>query len=409
MMKGMKITMKSIIKKLSQLFIFGILCFCLCVIGKTKAYASNAGIVEVTYIDYEEAYILIQPHNNTKVYYSDVKETAWNEVEGKKTPTGLLMLDISWISTSSDYELHLKGDDNETIVELILPKQNKAFSATFDKLDGRLIIDNENGASYFEWRKSTSYEWNQYVPVSQYGSAGESFLQAVEEMRVKGGKIYVRIPQTTGTGINNVGKRASREVLVTITKRANAPTVKINNTKLTLSTMVKHEYKIYSIGGVLTGNTKWLDADKMMSVKEVAPSALFATSPNKTQEVVLAIRTKATEKAPYSKTQYLTIPAQEKAPKGYTVSYSDTQYLLYFSQASKTNIYQYVVVKENQIFNEETAAWKSVNGAKTVTLSSKTTPAGSTIYIRMKGNTGTTAVPFSFSTECAALTVKYSK
>lgn len=389
-----------------QTLLFVLMCLFLPMMIKTEAKA--ASIVEVKQINYDEAYMLIEPNGNTKVYYSDAKEEVWNEVEGKKLASGYLVLDISWISVTSDYELHLKGDDVETVVSVTLPKQNKSFSVSFDKLDGILIFENEAGAKYFEWRKSTAYDWSNPVPVSMSGTSGKTFLQQIEELRVKGAKIYVRLPQTVGNSATSAGKRQSKEVLVTIPKRNNAPSVTINSTKLTLNTKTTQEYKVYSIGGTLTGANKWLEAEKNMSVTEIAPYALYTEKNTNPRDVIIAIRTKETEKATYSKTLYLTIPAQETAPKEYTISYSDTQYLVYFSQASKYNSYQYCVVKEGKIFNPANASWKSVSSAKTVTFSKRTYPEGSKIYIRKKGNTATSTVAFSFPSMYVEHTMKYS-
>ena len=56
-------------------------------------------------------------------------------------------MDISWISTNSDYELDLKGSDDETVVSVELPKCNTALKVTFDKIDGIIEFANEEGST----------------------------------------------------------------------------------------------------------------------------------------------------------------------------------------------------------------------------------------------------------------------
>ena len=262
-------------------------------------------------------------------------------------------------------------------------------------------------ASTFQWRKSTSYEWSNTIDIAQVSSASNLFLDELEAMRVSGAKLYVRIPQTKGTSATDTGERSSKEVLVTIPKRASAPKVSLNVSKLTLSTKDTMEYKIYSIGGVLTENRNWITADKTMKLEDIVPSSAKSSTSILTKELVVMFRTAETEKKSYSKTMYLTIPAQGVAPTEVIESYTSSKYSLAFPEASKKNPYQYTVVKPGATFNADTASWKSVVSNKAINFTTKNAPAGSVIYVRLKGVSETSSTSLKLPSNHKAFTVKY--
>lgn len=337
--------------------------------------------VEVKEINYDESTILIQSNGNTKVYYSDSKQIYWYEVEGKANSAGYLELDISWISEKSDYVLCLKGSEVDTIVKLTLPAANSDLSVSFDKMTGKLEFEDEGTGKTFQWRKDNSYLWSSAENIKQ----SESFLNQLEEFRIKGCKIIIRLPQVKGTSATNVGNRASREVKVTISKRGNAPTAKVSSNKLYVTTKDSMEYLIYAIGGTETGNTKWTTASKNMSISKLAPGAIYSDSNKTPKDVVIAIRSSETERKPYSKLTYITIPAQDKAPDTVVESYTSSTYMLSFGDASDEKVYQYAIVKPGASWNERKASWRTVKSPKTVVLKLSSYPVGTKVYVRIKG------------------------
>ena len=318
---------------------------------------------------------------------------------------GFIFLDISWIKNTTDYTLNLKGSDNESVVSVVIPASNQKLSVKFDKLTGFLVFDNEDGAYEFQWRKSTSYEWSDVIHISQYDE--DDFLDDLEALRSNGSKIYVRIPQTPGTSASDVGVRPSKEVLVTLTKRANAPKVTLNVTNLTLSTTDAMEYKVYSVGGVVTNSKRWTSAMKTMSLNDIIPSTAKSSRSLVTKEVVILFRFEETDTKPYSKTQILTIPAQRSAPTEVIEGYTSSKYSLTFTDASSSNPYQYVIVKSGDTFDENTASWKNVTSSKAVSFTTKLAPAGSKIYVRYKGIAETSKTSLQLPSLITSYTVTY--
>ncbi|WP_066720674.1 hypothetical protein [Clostridium sp. Marseille-P299] len=382
-----------------------LLCGLFALASPMVASAKDASEVSIASVDYDTLEMKIALNGNQKVFYSDSNGKTWNEVEGSSS-NGFIYLDISWVKSTADYTMKLKGSENDSVISAIIPAGNQKLSVKFDKLTGNLVFDNEDGAYAFQWRKATSYDWSDPVDISQYGE--DEFLDQLEALRVNGTKIYVRIPQIVGTSESDMGDRPSKEVAVTLTKRDNAPKVSVNVTKLTLSTTDAMEYQIYSVDGVLTNSKKWTNAMKNMTLDEIIPSTAKSSKFAVTKEVVILFRYEETDTKPYSKTQTLTIPAQRTAPTEIIEGYTSSKYNLTFADASASNPYQYVVVKQGETFDENTAAWKNVTSSKAISFTAKTAPAGSKVYVRYKGISETTKTSLKLPSISTSFTVTYT-
>lgn len=383
------------------------------VVHAVVADTTVVGEVSVKEIDYEAGTITINPNGNVKVYYSDGAQSSWTQIEGNKDENGYLLMDISWISTNSDYELTLKGSENKTVVSVELPKCNTTLKVTFDKIDGIIEFANEEGASYFEWRKaSATGEWMK-APMELLDATGadkqlaDNFKQQIESMRMKGGKISVRVPQTKGTSASEVGERPSKTVTVSITVRGTAPTVKVKSNTMVVNTTTAMEYRICSVENKeQSGN--WIECDKNMTVSELANVAV-SESGNVGKNVVVAIRKAETEKVPYSKVTYLDIPGQRIAPDSGVISVSRTKkkYSIMISDATKEKNYQYAVVKVGKEVEDSKLSWKNVTSSKAVNFSSSAYPDGSVIYIRLKGKDKSTTSSLQLPSAYMKKTISY--
>lgn len=393
------------LKQLSYIFCSVFLCALFALATPKVASANGALEVSVVSIDYDMLEMKIALNGNQKVFYSDSNKKIWNEVEGTSSD-GFIYLDISWIKNTSDYTMNLKGSENDSVVTIEIPASNQKLSVKFDKLTGFLVFDNEDGAYEFQWRKATSYEWSEIINIAQFDE--DDFLDDLEALRANGSKIYVRVPQTKGTSAIDAGERPSKEVLVTLTKRANAPRVSVNVTNLTLSTTEAMEYKIYSVGGVVTNSKRWTNAMKTMSLDDIIPSTAKSTSSLVTKEVVILFRFEETDTKPYSKTQILTIPAQRSAPTEVIEGYTSSKYNLTFADASSSNPYQYVIMKQGDTFDENTAKWKSVTSSKPINFTPTSAPAGSKIYVRYKGISETSKTSLKLPSLSTSYTVTYA-
>lgn len=145
-----------------------------------------------------------------------------------------------------------------------------------------------------------------------------------------------------------------------------------------------------------------------MTVEKLAPGALGSAA----QATVVYFRKKATTKAPYSKVCMVEVPAQRPAPVlGTDVSHTsdEKKFYLEFKTASKENQYEYAVVKPNTTFDVAKVSWKAVTASKTISISNKTAPAGSTIYVRKKMVKQTSSTAFQIASMYMTISVTYTQ
>ncbi|MDE6874510.1 MAG: hypothetical protein K2P87_08635 [Lachnospiraceae bacterium] len=351
-------------------------------------------------VDFEELWLEVDAGDNTAVYYSDRAKKVWSEA--LPGADGNYLIDISWIKGTSAAEITLKGDKNEEVVSVQLPARESKYKIKFDKVKGVLTFTYlPDSVTEIQWRKATSYDW-QTVSVEDAVDPDSEFAEELDKLRVAGASIYVRTAgsecELEADGTLDAGIRPGKEIKLSITKRGSAPKVKIDGSRLTLNTTNSMEYST-------DGGRTWEPAEKKLALSKVAPGALGASA----QDVVVWIRKKATSRSPYSKLFVLEVPAQRSAPAGAEVTYEsrDGKFWLTFTQASKTSPYEYTVVKAGNTLDISKASWKSVVAAKTISVSEKTAPAGSKIYVRKKTVKQTTTTEFELASATMEISVSY--
>jgi hypothetical protein len=351
-----------------------------CLTPSVKAGAEEASAISIGIIDYDKLTMQIYNNNNSVVFYS-LDQSAWTEVEGAyNSTTESYTMDISWVSAKSDVTLYFKGGTIKTIKSVTLPMMNSSLKVLFDKAEGEFTFTNAEDSDNFEWRKASDYHWTT-VSLDEASVSYQTFLYSIELLRTKGAKLLFRTSQVLGTSMNDVGARPSKEVTVTISARAAAPSIKVNTSKLTLNTTASMEY--YD-----ERTSLWMECTGTMSLEDVAPAVLFENGAN---SITLMVRRAATTTDTFSKTAFVTIPGQTGAPviggisAEVTYYYMNSKLVLQFNKASASNIYEYAIVKSDVDFTEATARWMSITTSKTMTISSSTAPEGCTIYIRRKG------------------------
>ncbi len=370
-----------------------VLLFLMVIAPTADAKAGTASAVTLGVINYEDLTLQVFNNNNSIVFYS-MDQLNWTEVEGSYE-AGAYLMDISWVSTSLDATLYFKGDSNSSVTMVTIPMQNNDFNVTFDKVEGDFIFDNTDLSDDFEWRKASDYSWKT-VSLDESSSSYRAFLNSVEIFRVKGAKLILRLPQQVGNALE-AGNRPSKEITITIPARADAPNVSVNAARLTLNTTTAMEYYDDATG-------IWMECTKGMAVEEIAPGVLHQ---NGSKSITLKLRTAATEKAPYSKTTLLTIPGQQAAPRigGNTEDisyyYVNSKLTMVFNLASKTNQYEYAILKPGAEFDFAKAGWITVNLSKPMTLSNSVAPDGSTVYLRKKGTDASSARNISLNLSSA--------
>lgn len=353
--------------------------------GSVEAFADETpSAVTIGATDYEMLTMKINKNGNSILYFSTDGKKTWNEVDGIADAGNpdCITMDISWASSTSNTDIYFKGNKNTTVIKVQLPKQISTFKVKFDKVNSNFEMSGYEDRDYFYWRKSTDYNW-QRVPFDTGSAEYASFIEQIKTLRIKGSKLFFKLGQIAGTGINDMGARPSKEVSVAISKLNAAPSVKVNITKLTLNTKITMEYSL------TTSSDVWLDCTKNMELEDIAPEVFYGST--KGQDVSIKFRVAATESKAASLETLLTVSAQEAAP---TIGDSSAKVQVYtdkgkvvlkFKDASKTLPYEYCVIKPDQTFDLSKARWKSVTKAKEIKLSEKTAPSGSEIYVRYKG------------------------
>ncbi len=371
-------------KKLFNKIILFITTFLICLLMSAgiRAAADEITAVSVKAIDYEMLFIKLDDGGNSLVYISTDKKN-WDEIDAYKDSEGLLTMDISWASMSAETTLYFKGNLNTDIEEVKLPARNNSVKVIMDKATGELSFENFDDFLYFQWRKSTDYNWHT-VSMDSSSAAYTELINKIENFRNRGIKLCFRGAAVAGTSAMDVGLRPSKEVTVSVAKRAGAPSISVNIKKMTVNTRETMEYCDNEAD-------LWYDCDKSMSIEDLAADALYK---NGGKTVTIKIRTAETDKKTYSKPATLIIKGQEAAPtlgdstKEVTYYFNNGKLVLQFNKANKDTAYEYALVKADAKYDSTSVSWKTVKSNKLVNISLKKVPAGSKVYIRKKGIAG---------------------
>ena len=350
-----------------------------------KADAATASPVTVSDIDYENFTMKIHKNNNSIVYGSMDKKT-WYELEGV-VDGGVLTIDISWVNATSDVNWYLKGDKNVVNVKVTFPKQSTTFKPKFDKLNGDFEMIGQDDHQYFFYRKTNGYSWQKvYFEKYETLAAGDAeaityaqFKTEIEALRFKGAKLGFRLGQIKGTSAESMGERPSKEVSVSVTKYASAPSIKLNVTTLKFNTKDTMEWTEDFTDEV------WTPCKKNEMLGEMLPEITY---PTLLTSITIYFRVAATQTKPHSLAIAVTIPAQGPPPiKGTDYTYTEDakgKGTLTFPGASPTNMYEYYVCPDTVLFSEYTAKWKTVRSSKPISLSAKMMETGE-LHVRKKG------------------------
>lgn len=357
--------------------------------GKS-AQAANVPL-RIVGIDYENETMTIESQtSDTMLFYSDGKMKTWECAYGTFS-SRTFVLDISWVSKTKDYTISLKGNISETPVSVVLPKQESKLKVTFNCKTEKLEFENVENNRTIYWRKADSTTWH---PIGTAAADQSATINLFKRFYAKGATICFRFGQIPGTWSNGKiepGSRPSKEVKLKLTKQASAPSASVNTTKMTISATDKMEYSV-------DGSAAWTTCTKSgLSISEVAAAAFLADG-RAPKDVKIALRMAATEKKLSSLPREITIKAQEAVPTNVTFEFQNSNTLkmviaelktgegenekVIAEAASKTNPYEYTVVKQGQEL-KDTASWTSVT-SETTTFSKTKVPEGSKIYVRKK-------------------------
>lgn len=343
--------------------------------------AADAALV-ITEIDYEkETLTVASSAGDQYLYYSDAKMKNWECAYGG-FENGTYVLDISWVSKTKDYVLTLKGDKSGEAVSVTLPKQDKTFRAAYNYKTESFSFAGAEGRTVY-WRKADSTVWQPIDAATQ---------QVMRRLYARGAYLYLRTGQIKGgtaNGVLDAGSRPSREVKLSLTKQASAPSLAVKTAEQ-ITVNDKMEYMTDSA-------SEWKPCSgKVLKIAETAPEAYYnGSTPGR--EVQIRVRVAATEKKLPSATGVLTVRAQEAAPSGIKTEFTNVSTLqitiaeqkdadgnVTEKKPSSSNPYEYAIAAKGAVLSED-AKWTSITTEKTK-LSSQKAPEGSTVYIRKRGH-----------------------
>lgn len=346
--------------------------------------------VAVSEIDYDKLTLTVKANSDdNRVYFATSKTAAtWEKIPGDLDNSQKITMDISWVSASKNTTLYLKGDKSDQPCEVVLPKQNTAFKATFNPADNTMKFVNQGEVTDTYWRKSTATTWKKYEENDESKALFESFC-------TKGITLYFRTGQKAGDD-TSAGIRPSKTYTVKIAKRAAAPKVTLDYSKLAFTGVKKTmEYKPSA------SNDAWTPVDSTtLNLSEALPDATKKDNTGSSDEpetVSIDFRIKATTTKTASQVCTIKVPVQENTPNNVALVYTgSTQCKLTaektgegedaIAAASASNPYEYTIfkpLKPDDTLDIAKAKWTTMK-TSSVILSSKTAPEGNVIYVRKK-------------------------
>ena len=362
---------------------------CAFVLGGYTAKA--AATVSVTEIDYEKSTITVElGSGDSELQISDSKQKTWESVTVEPV-SGVVTLDISWIPTTKDYILSLRGDKNKEAVKVKIPRQEKTLKVTYTPSNDSepISITGDNGRMV-QWKKKNSTKWKTYNEAK--------FKKTLSSLVSKGGVIMFRTAPEKGDE-DDPGKRPGKEVSVTIKGKGAAPKILIDDEKLTFTLEKGLEYRFCDEDGKVLDDEEWKPVPSYgdVPIEEIAPEVLSDGTSDGTT-VCIQFRMPAQAKKQVSNTTTVIIPGQKYLRTAEFDSVKEIEYLDYesfkmeFTDASYSNPYEYCIINAKDLREGVTIEsyqeihWVTVSEKKPFVVYRDKNKAteGSLIYIRKK-------------------------
>lgn len=383
---------------------------------------------------------------------SNVKDAAYDLLEGK-------IIDLSWIKKNKDCTIVLvaenekgvltkdikmnmqpvlkvgfaggtteTGTASEPAIGLVpTPKDSKLASENYD---GKVVGSKDVGYLYFykvnpdksialvtpgavQWKKGVNGTWETINT--------ETFPKTLRTFRAKGATLYFQLAGTDAAGEENA-VWASKEVKYGYKKQANAPSVKVDVAKNTLSLKSGQEYRV-KVGAAEYGEwinvtkaygektqkvaidkiyTVFVDADDDEKNATIAKTDIYGAS---AQAITVQVRTAATDKkaAIPSKIKEQKIVAADLGTVEFNVTGSsirveyknpeDTSKGLKVTNEYSVD-YEYAVYDKNA----EPGKFTAFKAGKAITLSTSKYTENSILAVRIAGNKQTGVLPSDTAT-----------
>lgn len=375
------------------------ICLAFLIYRPVTAQAAES-FISVKEINYEDSTMTLKVNQgDTIVYVSDSSKKNWEIVPGDISGSNTIEMDISWVPASKNYIMTLKGNSSTGITSVVIPKQASNFKASYNVAKGSISFSNA-GTRAIQWRKKDSSIWN-VVDTSTISTELGYFA-------TNGASLYFRLAPINGTDSNDVGCRESREVSVTIPKKAAAPSVSINGSKFTIPVKSGMAYRTLGSDGTFTD---WKNITKTSELRlgDIASEAMYSDGSTAQNEVTLQFRTNATSSKQTSHIAEITVPIQEgpvDADKyGISLSYdSSSSALLQVKSASDAMPFEYTIVKPGYELDYLNASWSTIKSAAGVSITKKAAPEESRIYVRKKSIPASDDIAFALASAALKVT-----
>lgn len=398
----------------------GVLVLCICTIAFLSGSTVSQAKVNVS-VDYLEE-DLIASTSGSAIYVSTDKEKTWDRLENTFTSGSSLCarFDISTVLANKEVTVYFRSnllDSSDTFkldgLSAIKGKFGMGVSGAAIAItgvpDGRVVEYRKGNASCWKTMDKT----NKKVAVS-----GSTASLLVDEYTLKGATFTFRLKATTT-------QRVGKEIKVKVTKKANAPNVKVDGSKLMLTGLAagKAEYRIRFGDEYVKVNDKQLPQVSIFGVTRssvttssagvtASKSGITISQPGITAPLLggtFEIRTAKTDKKPASRsrnvivmpqpelTDFSKIKVEAVKPKKVTIA------AITISDASKTKAYEYTLLNASATTVElANVKWVAVN--KTGQIQLKKTngvdPSGALLIVRIKSTTDKTTKVVTPASTC---------
>ena len=365
--------------------------------GGIAAQAAT-GSVSVESVNYDDSTITIRMSSSDHmIFLSNATQKKWEYVPAVITDCGsykLAKMDISWVSLSTNYVMSFKGDVSTEPVKVTIPKRDNSLKVTYNMGTGKMNFTNA-GTKTIEWKKRDCMEWNVYNE--------QTFEAQLAAFIDNGASLMFRVKGSNGSGAD-AGSRPGKEVTVNIPKKSTAPTIVIDDSKMSLSLKKGMAYRYVDENGYpVNEQSGWTEitADCRKTIADLAPAAMYEEGKT-CEDVYIQFYKKATSSSQMSKYRTIMIPAQQDlssadlSAENSMIEYtSASSFKLTFKTAGENNVLEYcIITKTMQDYgvtitdlNNDSITWTSVS-SQTSIVKSKETDAkltdGSQIYFRKK-------------------------
>lgn len=349
-----------------------------------KAAASSGGTL-TAYIDWNSQDLkLVSTAGDEYFYISDAKQKTWDEIEAEKIEgtQSTAYCDLSWINKA--YELTIKGEKNPSDILKVAIAAPRVLKAKFAIVNEELTLTmtvtetidkkkvttelNPASAASVQWRKGTTGLWQPYstLDLQRYLTKGATLnLRLAGECSTDASKCYL----------------PSKVSSVKVTKKAKAPSVKVDMKGLTLGVKKGQEYIVATD---TTRSAVMNVSDKIYAnppLADIANKALEGDGYIKPLKAfTVKVRTASTTKKAASKWNLISYPAQRTtSASALTAKYEamGTSYGATLKNNTTYNI-EYFVASDTRAQSVSAAEinaktkWATVKAGKEVKYKSKT-------------------------------------